>query len=231
MIVEWLVEADHAHFSHPATIYSSLTYPVPPKTAVMGMLAALAGRSGYTELNRMRYAVRIEKLEGKRRFSFNGIKEALRELDPKKTPGFHKGRKQFYRELLVGVRYRLFCDLRQVDERMREEIASAMRAHKAYYPLYLGINFCLADYRLCAIHERSTTQQNDEAPVDTMVPLDTDFILEEGKRYTDVRMPTTVDEKRNFGGFRDYLIELEGKPILCRNVETQKVGEYSVIWS
>jgi hypothetical protein len=63
-----------------------------------------------------------------------------------------------------------------------------------------------------------------------MVPLEVNFLLEEGKRYTDIRIATRVDGKRHFGGFRDVLVELGGKTILCKDIEATCVGEYKVLW-
>ena len=50
-IIAFRLFGDYAHFSHPETIYSSLTYPVPPKTTIMGFLAAVIGEEGYHKLS------------------------------------------------------------------------------------------------------------------------------------------------------------------------------------
>ena len=234
MIVEWVIEGDFAHFSHPATIYSSLTYPVPPKTAVMGMVAAIAGIDEPARLVDMEVAVGIESLSGKRRFSFNGVKEALSVLDPKKWLECKSGikeRKQFYRELLVAPRYRIFCDLGALKE--RDRIVGAMERGRSYYPLYLGINLCLGSYELIEVHGRAESVEERRLEFDTMVPLDYPFLLEPGKQYTDVRMATRVDGERHFGGFRDYLVELGGKRITCEGerVRGVRIGERVVAWA
>jgi len=232
MILVWRIWADYGHFSHPATIYSSLSYPLPPKTAVMGMLGAVCGEEAYWKFAPMRYGVRIERLEGKRRFCFNGIKEALSQLTPKKCcQGFAKGRKQFYRELLLSPAYTLFCDMSDVEEPLKTRVIEAMQAHKSYFPLYMGINACLAEYELIDIVSSSPLRHYKEALIDTAVPLESDFLIEEGKSYSDVRMATTVNEAREFGGFRDYLIETGGRGILCRNIEASEVGAWRVTWS
>ena len=234
MVIEWLVEADFAHFSHPATIYSSLTYPVPPKTTVMGMLGAIAGMDDVTPLNSMRYAVCVERLDGKRQFCFNGIKEALSVLDPKKwvdpkKPFGVKERKQFYRELLITPKYRIFCDLSEVSS--KESIVEAMQKGKCHYPLYLGINFCLATYELVALHGDNQERTAEDVEIDSMVPLEYDFVLEPDKQYTDIRMATTVDAQRHFGGFRDYLVELGGQKIRCNKAKVCDIGDKTIAWS
>ena len=230
MVVGFAIWADFGHFSHPATIYSSLTYPVPPKTTVMGMLGAIAGLDDYFGLNAMRYSVEVEHLEGKRQFCFNGIKDALKELDPKKGGGFRKGRKQFYRELLLQPRYRIYCDLSDVENDLRLRVVDALQKEAAHYPLYMGINFCLAEYRYMGEFEPITERQ-DEVWIDSIVPLDYDFVIEPNKQYTDVRMARSVSEGRLFGDFADYLVETTGQPILCKNAEFVQVGDKKIIWS
>ncbi len=230
MVVGFEVWADFGHFSHPATVYSSLTYPVPPKTTVMGMLGAIAGLDEYLGLNAMRYGVVVRRLEGKRRFCFNGIKEALKELDPKKGGGFRKGRKQFYRELLLRPHYSIYCDLRAVEEDLRQKVVGSLQTQRAYYPLYMGINFCLAQYRYLGEFEPKTERQ-DEMWIDSIVPLGYDFAIEPNKQYTDVRMARSIQKGRLFGDFADYLVETTGQPILCKNVEFDVVGEKKIVWS
>ena len=230
MVVGFEVWADFGHFSHPATVYSSLTYPVPPKTTVMGMLGAIAGLDEYLGLNAMRYSVVVERLEGKRQFCFNGIKDALKELDPKKGGGFRKGRKQFYRELLIDPHYRIYCDLGDVEGELRSTVVAALQREVACYPLYMGINFCLANYRFLGEFSPKP-QQKEEVWIDSIVPLTYDFVIEPGKQYTDVRMARSVSEGRLFGDFTDYLVETTGQPILCKNAEFVQVGDRKIVWS
>ena len=76
-IIAFRLFGDYAHFSHPATIYSSLTYPVPPKTAIMGFLGAVIGEEEYFKLSGIKYSVKIDRQILKKSFVFNGIKFAL----------------------------------------------------------------------------------------------------------------------------------------------------------
>ena len=73
-IVAFRLFGDYAHFSHPATIYSSLTYPVPPKTTIMGFLGAVIGEEEYFKLSNIQYSVKIDRQILKKSFVFNGIK-------------------------------------------------------------------------------------------------------------------------------------------------------------
>lgn len=231
MILAWQIESDYAHFSHPATIYSSLSYPVPPKTAVMGMLGAIMGEADdYTPLNSMRYSVVVKSFKGKKSFCFNGIKDALSQLKPTNIEGFKKGRKQFYRELILAPSYEIYCDISEVESSFKDRLLQTFESGKALYPLYLGVNFALARHRVIGIYPSVESKRYDEIRVDSIIPLESDFILSDGS-YTDIRMATTVDKDRHFGGFRDYLVELSGKGILCKDIEASKIDKRVVVWS
>ena len=103
-IVAFRLFGDYAHFSHPATIYSSLTYPVPPKTTIMGFLGAVIGEEKYFKLSNIQYSVKIDRQILKKSFVFNGIKFAL-SSNMHIEEGYQnaKEKKQFYRELILSL--------------------------------------------------------------------------------------------------------------------------------
>lgn len=230
MIIGLEISSDFGHFSHPATIYSSLTYPVPPKTTVMGMLGAIMGESDYLFLNDIRYACIVRNLDGKRNFCFNGIKDALKELNLEKAGnGFGKNRKQFYRELLINPRYEIYVDLSWLEKSRADKLVALLEDGKSMYGLYMGINFCLATYKFLGVFG-SVGKKADSAHIDSIVPLESDFAIETGKNYADVRFATTIGSGRIFGGFGDFLVETSGKPILCNNVEHSEVNGKKVVF-
>jgi len=231
MIIGFDISADYGHFSHPATVYSSLSYPVPPKTTVMGMLGAIMGLEDYLVFNAIRYSVVIKTLSGKRTFCFNGVKDALSQLNLEKAgEGFSKGRKQFYRELLVAPAYRIYCDLSGIDADTRNTLIAILEAGKSMYPLYMGINMCLAELKYIGNYEL-TQQEAETVDIHSMIPLATGFELETGKQYSDIRMATTVDASRNFGGFSDYLVETTGESITCKACSYHIAGEHNIMFT
>lgn len=231
MIIGFDISADYGHFSHPATVYSSLSYPVPPKTTVMGMLGAIMGLENYLAFNAIRYSVVIKTLAGKRTFCFNGVKDALSQLNLEKAgAGFSKGRKQFYRELLVAPSYTIYCDLSGIDADTRNALIATLEAGKSMYPLYMGINMCLAELKYRGAYELRS-QEAERVAIHSMVPLSSTFELEAGKQYSDIRMATSVDAARNFGGFSDYLVETTGESITCKACAFHVVGEHNIILS
>ncbi len=230
MIIEVDFWADFGHFSHPATIYSSLTYPIPTKTAIIGFLAAVGGLEdikAYQFLNRIKYAVKINHIQGKANYSFNGVKDALPSIKNQRQT--IKQRKQFYRELLINPSYKLFIDFSACQEESALIIEN-IKNHCALYQPYMGINLCLANFSFIAEHTFTEMACSDFTEIDSFVTLDTKFEIEHDKNYSDIRMPTMIEEDRIFGGFSDFLVELKGKSILAHPEHYIKVGQYNLMF-
>lgn len=232
MVVAFRYWADFGHFSHPATIYSSLTYPIPPKTSIMGALAAIGGLESLEEylfLNAIRYSVVVENISGKQSFCFNGIKNALPSVKANQAVQIVKSRKQFLRELLVNPRYLIIVDFGELanDERVQVIIRN-LQEHIALFPVYMGTNLCLADFEWveCAGEYISNDQM---MPVHSFLPLPADFEIEPNRSYTDVRIPTTIDKGRIFGGFTDLIIETSGKGIKAKPQQIYKTPEHNLL--
>ncbi len=231
MIIEIDFWADYGHFSHPATIYSSLTYPIPPKTAIMGFLGAIGGLSNvltYQFLNDIKYSVKINHIQGKANYCFNGVKDALPSI--KNHRQTIKQRKQFYRELLIAPSYKLFIDF-SACQKESVVIIENIKNHRSLYQTYMGINLCLANFEFIGEHIGEQIQNEKFISIDSFITLDTEFEIEENKNYSDIRIPLTIEEERTFGRFNDFLVELGGNPILAKPKEYTKVNSYNVIFS
>ena len=234
MVIVFDIWADFAHFSHPATIYSSITYPIPPKTTVMGILAAIGGfdnTKDYMFLNDILYSVKILNISGKRNFIFNGVKDALPSIDFKNKIQKIKKRKQFYRELLLNPQYRIYIDTSKTDSEKVVGIIKNMKRHKSLFSLYLGVNFCLANFEFIGEFERQDINNNKEyVDIDSFIPVEYGFKPEEGRNYSDIRIPTTVNEERFFGGWHDLLVEYTGQTIKTKLPSYSVAGKEKVVF-
>lgn len=240
MILGFEIASDYGHFSHPATIYSSLTYPLPPKTAVMGMLGAIAGlakldeynQKGYECLNAIKYSIVIKQLKGKQNFCFNGVKNALPSIDIQKGVQNVKQRKQFYRELLVAPAYEIYADLTEVDDSSTvNAIKENLGQNRSQYQLYMGVNFCLASLKFINFFETAECKQtHDFVDIHSFIRLTDEFRIEPDKNYTDIRTATTVSKGRIFGGFTDLLVETAGKTIRSIPSEYRSVNGKNLVF-
>jgi len=212
-IIAFRLTGDYAHFSHPATVYSSLTYPIPPKTAIMGFLGALIGEENHYKLRDIFYSVKVNQEIVKRSFVFNGIQKALSSnMHLKEGYQDASKKKQFYRELICSPSYTLFIDLTNLNEFYKEEITSALKEHKTKFTPYLGINFCIADFEWIEI-EHLEKIEDEVSEVNTFTLKD-DFEFEidnYGVQLTTANMACDVEEHRIFKDFREFIVEIGGK--------------------
>lgn len=214
--------ADYGHFSHPATTYTSLTYPLPPKTVVAGFLGAIIGEDEYWKLcDQFRYAVALSFDYRTKKFSFNGVQKALDnaiiKVDKKYVVQDNSTRKQFQRELICNPEYLIFLDITDMKEPFRGKIITYLKEHKAAYTPYMGINFCLCDFEWTEVKNIVKVTEK-ETSVTTMTRID-DFIfeMENGQRLTTTIMASKVDANRHFGGFGEYIISLNPKSTIRTN--------------
>ncbi len=241
MIICFKMWADYGHFSHPATIYSSLTYPIPPKTTVMGMLGAIIGldkmdivnpsaQNNYNLLNKMQYSVIIKQLKGKKNFTFNGVKNALPSIKPKLYVQKIKQRKQFYRELLINPSYEIYLDFSRLDSEIVFKIIKNLQTKKSIYPLYMGINFCLANFEYVGDFSAKLVNADNFVDIHSFVPLPANFKIEPNRTYSDIRIATSIDNGRLFGNFKDLLVETTGKPIKVQVNQYYNINEKNLIF-
>ena len=209
-LVAFKLWGDYAHYSHPATIYSSLTYPLPPKTVMMGFLGALIGEEAHYKLSNFRYSIKLDAPLVKKRFVFNGIKFALSSnMNLKEGYQNAKEKKQFYRELICVPRYTVFLDLTELSGSYRKQIVTALREHTTKFTPYLGINFCIADFEWIAI-SRGQKVEDEVCQIDTFTLLE-DFVFESNNfdvRLTTARMACGVEEGRIFKEYRNFVVEI-----------------------
>ncbi len=212
-IVAFKLTGDYAHFSHPATIYSSLSYPIPPKTAIMGFLGALIGEEEHYRLRDIKYSIRVDKEIVKKSFVFNGIKFALSSnMHIKEGYQNASDKKQFYRELICSPAYTVFVDLSLLAQAYQKKITQYLKEHKTAFTPYLGINFCLADFEWIEINKLEKIEE-DFSEINTFTLKDDfEFDIENyGVKLTTANMACDVEEGRVFKDFKEFIVEIGAK--------------------
>ncbi len=212
-VVAFKLTGDYAHFSHPATIYSSLSYPIPPKTAIMGFLGALIGEEKHYRLKDIRYSIKIDRAIVKKSFVFNGIKFALSSNMHIKD-GYQNSseKKQFYRELICSPSYTVFVDLSRLSQEYRDRIVEYLKEHKTAFTPYLGINFCLADFEWIEIEHIEKIEDKISEINTFTLKEDFEFDIENyGVELTTANMACDVEEYRIFKDFKEFIIEIGSK--------------------
>ncbi|MBC7347395.1 MAG: CRISPR-associated protein Cas5 [Clostridia bacterium] len=139
-----------AHFRKYYTNTSALTYGFPPRTVLMGIVAAVLGweRDTYYErLDAGRYAVAI-KVPGRRLVqTVNYLRTKKEDLSELRRLGRVPGTQTPLEFLLPAgqhpaLRFRVFFT--HPDGELLAEVARRLREGRSFYPLYLGLTECPA---------------------------------------------------------------------------------------
>ncbi|SHD77701.1 type I-B CRISPR-associated protein Cas5b [Schnuerera ultunensis] len=204
-----------AHFRKFYTNSSSLSYSVPPRTTIEGIIAALLGyeRDSYYEiLDAANLHVAVRKMGRTRKVmqSINYMKATSSgELN---SPKEHT---QIPFELLVGynnIRYRFY--ITHEDKEILDEISKRIMKNRPVFPLYFGSApfSCYIDFidKL----EWIWNESNEYVPISTVLNndkiQDIDINNMEGYLIKE-RMPRDFGEDRTIEEVTTYIYEDEGK--------------------
>ena len=219
-----------AHFRKFYTNSSSLSYHVPPRTVLMGVVAALLGwpregphNAGYYERLHLEQAALGVSL----RVPVRTIIQTVNFLatDDGDWHGI-KSRTQIPTELVLPkdpdhravLRYRIF--LMHRDPGITREVAEQARAGRYAYPLFLGTAFCPAWVENARLYEPDQVVWANAAEI---VPVDTVVLRERlhgdrlpiapGLRILPDRMPLDLHPNRTLKAVAAVLWEDNGRPL------------------
>jgi len=202
------ISSDFAFFRRGYTTTSALTYSVPPKTAVSGLIAAILGRKWtnyHIPLSTSFISIRI--LSPIRKIV---IKENLLE-----TKEGQKGRIQVPFEYLRYPKYKVYF---YKEGEPYSELKTLLERHNTHFTPYLGIAKCIADIKYTGeVQVNDIKSSYSEVYISSVIPLDkvpeSQIVLEKGKRYARERTSSSMDEHRIVTKFTDILYELSGDKI------------------
>jgi CRISPR-associated protein Cas5h len=213
---------DYAHFRKYYTTSSPLSFSIPPRTAVIGLVSAIIGLDKDEYLNYMtkekaHVAVRIINPIKKIRLGMNLINTKDNYWIPVKR-GKHEPRTQIRFELLKDPRYRIY--FAHQNPGIHHTLKQDLIEHKSVYTPYLGISEFIGEFRY--IGEFAVVKGPNEGElsiVNTVLPLDIILeaeFLEPGYKLFKERIPTEMIPGRVVTEYREVLYESEGKPIKAK---------------
>lgn len=215
-----------AHFRKFYTNSSSLSYRLPPRTALAGVIATLLGRERdtyYEELSLERARIGV------------AVKAPVRTLMQTVNYLFTKnegwdgsqGHTQIPMELVLpkppalNLRYQVYFTHR--DRSLVEELYQQLRDQRYRYPLYLGLTECPAwveNPQIYSADQLQILQSPSEAlPIQTAISLSRladEIVLEQGLRIYKDRMPFDFHPDRRLKAVEEVLWEAEGRPLRLR---------------
>ncbi len=242
-VVVFRLRGRFAHFLRAETNVSALSYPVPPRTALLGLLGAVlgldkdepavrladarlavAGRVPDTHL----HMANLRKTVGDGSLPARVRRPASDKAPPR--PGAPPRVTQINQEWLLQPDYRVFAAL---PGSLHEELADRLARRRSVYQPCLGLSELLARLEIEARTEAAPAPEGwwDVSTVcrRDAVTLDASRLARSGARVQQLAMPRAVTTVRVFS-HATYLLELEGRPLPVRTAEAWTVGAEQIVF-
>ena len=211
---------DYAHFRRFYTTTSPLTFPIPPRTALCGLIAAIIGKEKkYNEY--LKYFALNEASIGLR--LLNPVKkvmiaENLIHTKNAKGPGMNliTERTQINFEFLKDQKYRIY--FHHVDEDIYQELKENLISHKSVYTPCLGLSENIANFEFVGEFKVKSETTGGYIQINTVLPTEKiaekqgiNFNLE--CEYFSIRVPIELNLDRVVTKYGDIFFERTGKPV------------------
>jgi CRISPR-associated protein Cas5h len=209
------VWGEFGHFRKHYTTTSPLTYSIPPRTAIAGMIGAIEGFGKdeylqYFSKEKANITVKISSPIKKTRIAENLIDTKIAPLMSR-----IKTRTQIRFEVLKDVKYRVYIS--HSSEEVYNKLYSMLKEHKSVYTLCLGLSEHIANYEFIGEMEAVSELSNSEREIHSVIP-EKELIkisFEEGKEYFSETIPIEMLPNREVIEYGKVLFERNGKCILA----------------
>lgn len=221
------VWGEFGHFRKHYTTTSPLSFSIPPRTAITGMVGAIIGlgKDEYLQhfsKNEANIAVKIINPIKKTRIAENLI-------DTKKAQMMSriKNRTQIRFEVLKDVKYRIYFS--HTSEELYNKLHQFLKEHKSVYTLCLGLSEHIANYEFIGEMEAESEFADSEVEIHSIIPERelVNINFESDKEYFSETIPIEMLSNREVVEYGKVLFERNAKSILANvnNVWRLENGE------
>jgi CRISPR-associated protein Cas5h len=207
------VWSEYAHFRKFFTTTSPLTFSLPPRTALCGLMGAILGFPKDTYLSKFlrkdaNFAVRLMNPVKKVRFSENLI-----DTDSVKTMNIIKQHTRIKFEFLKDAKFRIYFS--HSDPDLYSNAREMISAHKCVYTPFLGISEHIANFSYIGEYPLKKIEKPTEVAIDSIIPKDQilQIQFESGKEYMTETLPNEMAEDRTVNDYKEFTFERNCKPI------------------
>lgn len=221
------LKGDYAHFKKYYTTTSPLTFSIPPKTVLYGIIGAILGldkdwsaENYYLKFfqNKIcKIAIQIINPIKKTRIPLNLI-------DTKKAIMMSriKTRTQIRTEFVVDPHYKIYFF--HADKELYEELKKKLKQHHSHYSISLGLSENLANYIYHGEVKVNPIFNNENfVPVSSVVNIDEENIekgdidfSKEGSEYFSEKVALEMKEDREVVSYGNLLYERNAKPVYSK---------------
>lgn len=214
------IYGEYGHFRKFYTTSSPLTFSVPPRTSIAGLIGALIGLEKeeyikYFTKDKSKIAIQILNPVNKSRLSINLIntKECYNKTHNKIKE--NKGRTQVTMELLKNPSFRIYFS--HEDENIYNKVKEFLEGGKNYYTLSMGLSEFIAQHKYVGEIDIKEEANNELVYIDTVINFNEDIEIEfeNNKEYFKDTMQNEMDLNRVVTEYVKVLFERQGLPIKC----------------
>lgn len=223
--------SDYGHFRQYNTTVSPLTFSIPPRTAICGLLAAIIGldKEIYQQFFTKRHAniaIRILKPINKTRIPINLI-----DTEKISTMNIIKHRIQTRFEFLKGPKYRIYFN--HSNQELYNDMNKFLRDHKTVYTPCLGLSENVANF--CFVGEKIFNEIRDNkdfVKIHSIIPDSEDLYIdiEEEREYSSNIVAIEMNQKRIVTERNEINFERNGFPISAKVDKYYECGNERIIF-
>lgn len=243
-IIVFDIWASYGHFRTAYTTTSPVSYPLPPKTSIYGILGAICGLDkieylNYFQNNECSIAIKINNSIKKVHISENLINTKIVNKNNyfARMPIKGSPRTQIKIEFLKDPGYRFYIKLK--NEKLAEKLIQNLQSHKTQYSLSFGLSECLANFQYQGTFEEKKYKKSKMwVDISSIIPQEVivstgDLNLTESmKKYMRTHLPLEMKPNRELIKTGDFIFEVDGKTIQakCNYSNIEKLNENVIFY-
>jgi CRISPR-associated protein Cas5h len=196
-ILAFDVWGDYGHFRKIYTTTSPLTYSIPTRTSLTGLIGAIAGLDkesylSYSSKKQEKIAVGLNAQVKKIRMAENLLKTAGGFNDMNNI----KNRTQIRFEFLKDPSFRIYFT--HSDKELYDNVKNLISEHKCIYTPCLGLSELIASFRYIGEFDYEIVNSGSEAEIITAIPESkiNKINFQDGLEYISEKQPIEMDEDR-----------------------------------
>jgi len=227
-ILVFSVFGDYAHFRRSYTTTSPLTYMIPPRTALCGLIGAILGLSKdnneyltHFTLDQAKIGLRILGPTKKIRMAENLI-----HTKHAKGIGMNLITERFPTnfEFLKDPKYKIY--FWHKDKKLYEDLKNNLLEHKSVYTPCFGLSENIANFEYIGEFDVLPKEEHDEfLQIHSVIPM-TKVLEKDGinfriekREYFPVDLPVEMSQERVVTKYSRILLERNGNPIEAKIIE------------
>jgi len=233
------VWGDYAHFRRFYTTTSPLSFPIPPRTALCGLIGAIIGleKEGNDYLKYFSTKFAHIALRLRNPIKKTVIAENLINTKVAKGLGMNLikhtgGRTPIRFEFLKDQKYRIYFYYTDEDDVLYQKLKYNLINHKTKYTPCLGLSENIANFKFVGEFEINILAcKNDYVSIDTVLPLQKTLekegiMFEREGEYFSIRMPIELNTERVVTKYGDIIFDRNGRPIKAKLIEPINTIKY-----